>query len=380
MDDGIEMKGGSGDTSWGGSSDPGSGALATSQHGVENLLTLESDASCEFRSLNIWLEETHLTRTEYQVVTWHPSTLPGLRSSVDVAVSGGNNNTIQVEPNAPFISASFQFATHPAAQVSRTQIAPRTSVLEVSPLLPLFSPPLCQVPIQTLLDINAIFILIEVPGSGAFNYQNQTAKNIAHYTQVNRYTIARSKPTSAEIQTAVWLRSPGSAAHSDLTHSRSTLRCNSHVSAASVSLALSCTWAQSFTHSIGSASRSSIELLLGRTPSSPGAGSVLSQQSPPPSPLGHSTNDNNPLELLNVVLVASIDGKFHALNCLTGAKLWSMPSSPPPSSAPHGLAAAQSILSILEPLVSTKHLNFSTSPPNGMVVPAPSSFVRGGQL
>ncbi|KAH9956134.1 hypothetical protein BGW80DRAFT_1466605 [Lactifluus volemus] len=117
MDDGVEMKGGGGDTSWGGGSDPGGGALATSQRGVENLLTLESDASCEFRSLNIWLEET-------------------------------------------------------------------------------------------------------------------------------------------------------------------------------------------------------------------------SQRSPPPSPLGHSTNDDNPLELLNVVLVASVDGKFHALNCLTGAKLWSMPSSPPPSSAP----------------------------------------------
>ncbi|KAH9975395.1 hypothetical protein BGW80DRAFT_1250970 [Lactifluus volemus] len=90
MDDGVEMKGGGGDTSWGGGSNPGGGALATSQRGVENLLTLESDASCEFRSLNIWLEETHLTRTKYQVVTWHPSTLPGLRSSVDVAVSGGN--------------------------------------------------------------------------------------------------------------------------------------------------------------------------------------------------------------------------------------------------------------------------------------------------
>ncbi|KAH9974879.1 hypothetical protein BGW80DRAFT_1457837 [Lactifluus volemus] len=143
MDDGVEMKGGGGDTSWGGGSDPGGGALATSQRGVENLLTLESDASCEFRSLNIWLEET-------------------------------------------------------------------------------------------------------------------------------------------------------------------------------------------------------------------------SQRSPPPSPLGHSTNDDNPLELLNVVLVASVDGKFHALNCLTGAKLWSMPSSPPPSSAPHGSAAAQSVPSILEPLVSTKHLDFST--------------------
>jgi hypothetical protein len=58
MDDSIKMKGGGGNTSWGGGSDPGGGALATSQCGVENLLALESDASCEFRSLNIWLEET----------------------------------------------------------------------------------------------------------------------------------------------------------------------------------------------------------------------------------------------------------------------------------------------------------------------------------
>ncbi|KAH9971610.1 hypothetical protein BGW80DRAFT_1561599 [Lactifluus volemus] len=38
-----------------------------------------------------------------------------------------------------------------------------------------------------------------------------------------------------------------------------------------------------------------------------------------------------------------------------------MPSSPPPSLAPHGSAAAQSVPSILEPLVSTKHLDFTKS-------------------
>jgi hypothetical protein len=31
---------------------------APSFYRVENLLTLDSDASCEFRSLNVWLEET----------------------------------------------------------------------------------------------------------------------------------------------------------------------------------------------------------------------------------------------------------------------------------------------------------------------------------
>jgi serine/threonine-protein kinase/endoribonuclease IRE1 len=81
---------------------------------------------------------------------------------------------------------------------------------------------------------------------------------------------------------------------------------------------------------------------------------------PPSFPLGHSKNDDDPLEVLNVVLVASVDGKFHALNRTTGAKLWSMPSSPPPSSAPHDSAAAQSVPSILEPLVSTKHLDSNT--------------------
>ncbi|KAH9980065.1 hypothetical protein BGW80DRAFT_1454605 [Lactifluus volemus] len=250
MDDGVEMKGGGSDTSWGGGSDPGGGALATSQRGVENLLTLESDASCEFRSS-----------------------------------TSGSKKPLEL---------------------------PESDRKEYCPL-----------------------------------HSGQSLHNSSLEAHERGDSVGLLSSPSSQ---------PGSAAHSDLTHSRGTLRCNSHVSAASVSLAPSCTRAQSFTHSIGSASRSSIELLLGRTPSSPGA----SQRSPPPSPLGHSTNDDNPLELLNVVLVASVDGKFHALNCLTGAKLWSMPSSPPPSSAPHGSAAAQSVPSILEPLVSTKHLDFST--------------------
>jgi len=80
-------------------------------------------------------------------------------------------------------------------------------------------------------------------------------------------------------------------------------------------------------------------------------------------PRGHSATDDDPLEALNVVLVASVDGKFHALNRTTGSILWSMPSSPPPhrpspSSAPSSEHdPAQPVPSILGPLVSTKHLD-----------------------
>ncbi|KAI0267430.1 ribonuclease 2-5A-domain-containing protein [Gloeopeniophorella convolvens] len=71
---------------------------------------------------------------------------------------------------------------------------------------------------------------------------------------------------------------------------------------------------------------------------------------PPP---GHATPDEDPLELLNVVLVASVDGKFHALNRTTGGKLWSMPATPPPAARD----PAQPVPAILEPLVSTQHLD-----------------------
>lgn len=69
---------------------------------------------------------------------------------------------------------------------------------------------------------------------------------------------------------------------------------------------------------------------------------------------GHPTTTDDSLEVLNVVLLASVDGKFHALNRTTGGKLWSMPSSPPPSST-HG--TPQTVPSILEPLISTKHID-----------------------
>jgi len=78
-------------------------------------------------------------------------------------------------------------------------------------------------------------------------------------------------------------------------------------------------------------------------------------------PRGHSTtdDDDDPLEILNVALVASVDGKFHALNRTTGGKLWSMPSSPPPRPSPSSSDhdPIQPVPSILGPLVSTKHLD-----------------------
>ena len=70
------------------------------------------------------------------------------------------------------------------------------------------------------------------------------------------------------------------------------------------------------------------------------------------TPRGHSTTADDSLEVINVILVASVDGKFHALNRTTGGKLWSMPSLPPST---HG--ASQTVPSILEPLISTKHLD-----------------------
>ncbi|KAJ7031663.1 hypothetical protein C8F04DRAFT_1235902 [Mycena alexandri] len=63
-------------------------------------------------------------------------------------------------------------------------------------------------------------------------------------------------------------------------------------------------------------------------------------ESPNPDPLGDS-------ELLDIVLVASVDGKFHALNRSTGRTLWSMGSFSSSVSQPSTLA----------PLVRTSHID-----------------------
>ncbi|KAF8208276.1 hypothetical protein K438DRAFT_1574766 [Mycena galopus ATCC 62051] len=62
-----------------------------------------------------------------------------------------------------------------------------------------------------------------------------------------------------------------------------------------------------------------------------------------PDPLGDS-------ELLDIVLVASVDGKFHALNRTTGHTLWSMSSF-----ASSSTSVSQP--STLEPLVRTQHID-----------------------
>ncbi|KAJ7805608.1 hypothetical protein B0H14DRAFT_1594481 [Mycena olivaceomarginata] len=67
------------------------------------------------------------------------------------------------------------------------------------------------------------------------------------------------------------------------------------------------------------------------------------RESPTPDQLGDS-------EILDIVLVASVDSKFHALNRTTGHTLWSMSSFSSSS-------AIFSPPSSLAPLVRTHHIN-----------------------
>ncbi|KAI0772825.1 hypothetical protein BD413DRAFT_711814 [Trametes elegans] len=60
---------------------------------------------------------------------------------------------------------------------------------------------------------------------------------------------------------------------------------------------------------------------------------------------GRLYGGNDDLELLDIVLVASVDGKLHALNRTSGASLWSMASSSDSASAPNAFG----------PLVRTQH-------------------------
>ncbi|KAJ7625014.1 hypothetical protein DFH06DRAFT_1142336 [Mycena polygramma] len=69
------------------------------------------------------------------------------------------------------------------------------------------------------------------------------------------------------------------------------------------------------------------------------------RESPNPDPLGDS-------DLLDIVLVASVDGKFHALNRTTGHSLWSMSSFA--SSTPSRTVSEPSTLA---PLVRTSHID-----------------------
>lgn len=79
----------------------------------------------------------------------------------------------------------------------------------------------------------------------------------------------------------------------------------------------------------------------------------------PPLPSADGNDDG--LELVPIVLVASVDGKFHALNRTTGMKIWSMPSTTTvatPSEVVTGDETAVAPPSTLDPLISTKHVEY----------------------
>lgn len=66
------------------------------------------------------------------------------------------------------------------------------------------------------------------------------------------------------------------------------------------------------------------------------------------TPLSESSISTKDYDLLDIVLVASVDGKFHALNRTSGATLWSMSS--------FATTTSVSAPSSLAPLVRTQHV------------------------
>jgi serine/threonine-protein kinase/endoribonuclease IRE1 len=86
----------------------------------------------------------------------------------------------------------------------------------------------------------------------------------------------------------------------------------------------------------------------------------------PPASASSADGTTDSLEPLNVVLVASVDGKFHALSRATGEKLWSMPSTSTyaSSEAAGGTARAFPTAS-LQPLVTTQHPDFDGDDDSG---------------
>ncbi|KAG9040672.1 bifunctional endoribonuclease/protein kinase ire1, partial [Tulasnella sp. UAMH 9824] len=71
-------------------------------------------------------------------------------------------------------------------------------------------------------------------------------------------------------------------------------------------------------------------------------------QQPPRVPFRESSLDADELKLMDVVLLASVDGRFHALNRTTGRMLWSMDRP---------IANTQVAVTNLKELVSTEHGN-----------------------
>ncbi|KAA1471953.1 kinase-like protein [Dentipellis sp. KUC8613] len=79
----------------------------------------------------------------------------------------------------------------------------------------------------------------------------------------------------------------------------------------------------------------------------------------PPAGTNPGDAEDDHLELLDIVLLASVDGKFHALNRATGEHLWSMPSTTSFTSTELQSDAARTVLSTLQPLVSTQHSDYN---------------------
>jgi|ERR1700722_1096133 serine/threonine-protein kinase/endoribonuclease IRE1 len=63
------------------------------------------------------------------------------------------------------------------------------------------------------------------------------------------------------------------------------------------------------------------------------------------APPGATADSNDGLELLDIVLLASVDGKFHALSRTSGRILWSMSST-----------STSEVPSMLRPLIRTDHV------------------------
>ncbi|KAF8062248.1 other/IRE protein kinase [Lyophyllum atratum] len=87
--------------------------------------------------------------------------------------------------------------------------------------------------------------------------------------------------------------------------------------------------------------------------SAPGRSQALAERRPSTysfiSPTSDASSSTGDLALLDIVLVASVDGKFHALNRTSGHTLWSMSSFPSSTSI--------SAPSTLAPLVRTTHVD-----------------------
>lgn len=84
----------------------------------------------------------------------------------------------------------------------------------------------------------------------------------------------------------------------------------------------------------------------------PQASTLTASRSPLPTPEPASES-----ELLDIVLVASVDGKFHALNRKDGRVLWSMPSFGVGTTSSSSTSAGPASLA---PLVRTQHLDYTS--------------------